>query len=118
MNPEKAVGLHDLAPKQIENLIELYTVVSKSILELVNDVRDLRKRSENFDGILVQFQKGLNKGLGDLHLRTSNLEKEIQSLTELWNSAVNEAEGFKDATDKEREENQEGNGEDLRKEEG
>jgi len=95
-----------------------YIILSKSLLELHNDMRDFRKKQEGMDRALFSFQQGINKMGADLNTRIQNVEKELVAITELWNKAVADAEGTKDATNEEGEEDTGSNEEDVRSEEG
>jgi hypothetical protein len=77
---------------QIANNQELYTTLSRSILELHNDMRGFRQKTEGLDRVIFSLQQGMNKGFVDLTNRLNNVEKQVGTLTELWNQAVATAE--------------------------
>jgi uncharacterized protein YukE len=90
---------------QLQNNQELYTTLSRSLLELHNDMRQFRKNEESFNKMLFSLQQGVNKANADIAKRLAELEASVAKLTDLWNSCVKKAEGTKDATDGEGKEN-------------
>jgi predicted nucleic acid-binding Zn-ribbon protein len=82
---------------QIRNNQELYTTLSRSLLELHNDVRGLRQKGEGLDRVLFSLQQGINKTTAAIDTRMSNLEKELKALVDVWNKTVKEAESAQEA---------------------
>lgn len=76
---------------QIHNNQELYTTLSRSLLELHNDMRQLRNKGEGMERVLFSMQQLVNKNLLEMDQKVSVLEKSLKELTTLWNSAVNKA---------------------------
>jgi len=104
---ERPAPIPEQIQKQIEHNQELYTTLSRSLLELHNDMRDFRKKQENTDRMIFSLQQGVNKVSADFSHRIATLENSLKQLIESWNNAVGakEAEVDQNAVNKEGEEN-------------
>jgi len=92
--PQPLAGGKELSAQiqaQIQNNQELYTTLSRSLLELHNDVRNLRNKGEGMERVIFSIQQVVNKSILDIDQRVSALEKGLAELTALWNSAVNKS---------------------------
>lgn len=87
-----AIAAQEKVEAQIQNNQELYTTLSRSLLELHNDMREFRKTGQNVDRMIFSMQQGVNKFSADINGRMKVLEENLVKLTELWNSVVQEAE--------------------------
>lgn len=96
---------------QIQNNQELYTTLSRSLLELHNDMRQLRQKADTTHQMSFKLQQFVNVYSQNVDSKLATLEERLNSLIELWNKAVdarNELERT-DAVNNKGEENKESN---------
>jgi len=67
-------------------------VLTRSVLELHNDMRQFRKKTEGLDRVIFSLQQGINKGFIEVTNKVDALEQELLALTKMWQEAVGTAE--------------------------